>query len=249
MAGKSKMVAVKVGLGVAICDEKDDRFLKTKGLLQLQDDYMTPMDAEVRPGISLYPRQANEAKKESCVICFDDDIDFDLMFLVDECGHRFCFNCMKQHIEVKLLDGTIPNCLEHRCESQLSIDRCGKFLSLELSLMWKQRIKEISTPLTERVYCPYQSCAYLMSKTELSSSVKSGLRRCFKCDGSFCLHCKVPWHSTLSCKAYKKLHPSPENDDDDAKVKSLAKLNGWRQCGRCQYMVERSYGCNHIRCR
>ncbi|VVB16683.1 unnamed protein product [Arabis nemorensis] len=188
--------------------------------------------------------------KESCVICFGDDIDSDLMFLVDECGHRFCFNCVKKHIEVKLIDRMIPNCLVHRCESQLSFDRCGKFLTLKLSSMWKQRIKEDSTPLKERVYCPYQSCSYLMSKTELFSLFRYTHRKsCFKCGGSFCVRCKVPWHSRLSCTDYKKLHSRPQNDNYDVKLKSLAKLKGWRQCGKCQHMIERTSGCKHITCR
>lgn len=214
------------------------------------------MDAEVRPRSTFYSRhEANDSKKESCVICTDDDIDSELMFSVDKCGHRFCLNCVEQHIAVKLVDGTIPNCLEHRCESELSIDRCGMILTHKLSLMWTQRVKENSTPLDERVYCPNQSCSYLMSKTELYASVdESGrLRRCFKCCRSFCLQCKVPWHSSLSCSDYEKLHPNPQNndeddDDDDAKLTSLANREGWRQCGMCHYMVERSSGCFFMRC-
>ncbi|KAF3550591.1 hypothetical protein DY000_02001045 [Brassica cretica] len=115
--------------------------------------------------------------------------------------------------------------------------------------MWEQMIKEDSTPLNERVYCPFQSCSYLMSKTELSSSDEYALRRCFKCDGSFCLHCKVPWHSALSCNKYKKLYPNPQVDEDFAKLKSMAKRKGWRQCGKCKHMIERSIGCNMMRCR
>ncbi|VVB16686.1 unnamed protein product [Arabis nemorensis] len=85
----------------------------------------------------LFPRQVKAAKNETCVICLDQDIDSDVMFLVGSCGHRFCLNCVKQHIEVKLLDGKIPNCLEHRCQSQLSIRKCVKILTPKLSLMWK----------------------------------------------------------------------------------------------------------------
>lgn len=64
------------------------------------------------------------------------------MFLVGECGHRFCLNCVKQHIQLKLLDGKIPTCLEHWCKSQLCIDTCVKLLNPKLFLMWEQRIKE-----------------------------------------------------------------------------------------------------------
>ena len=100
------------------------------------------------------PRRAKPARKMTCAICLDDDVNADQMFTVDKCGHRFCRHYVKQHIEVKLLDGTFPSCLQHRCKSQLTIDRCDKLLTLKLSLMWKQRIREDSTPFTERVYGP-----------------------------------------------------------------------------------------------
>lgn len=130
---------------------------KTKAGLgvRLDDEYKTSMEAEIRlRRISYLPDEAKEAEKETCVICLDEDIGSDVMFAVDKCGHRFCRHYVKQHIEVKLLDGTFPSCLQHRCKSQLTIDRCDKLLTLKLSLMWKQRIREDSTPFTERVYGP-----------------------------------------------------------------------------------------------
>ncbi|CAA7025047.1 unnamed protein product [Microthlaspi erraticum] len=178
------------------------------GLL-LHDDY-----------ISITTLDVKAAKNGSCVICLDDDIDPHLMFSIDKCGHWFCLNCVKQHIEVKLLDGKIPDCLQHRCESQLSIDRCCNFLTQKLSLMWAQRIREDSIPSDERVYCPNPRCSYMMSKTELLSFSGCAFRRCFKCSASFCIYCKVPWHSKLSCTDYKKLHSILQ--DDDAKLQSLA---------------------------
>ncbi|KAF2574544.1 hypothetical protein F2Q70_00005573 [Brassica cretica] len=121
--------------------------------------------------------------------------------------------------------------------------------------MWKQRIKENAIPVTERVYCPYVRCSALMSKTKISESAKSlqsaypasGVRRCVECRGLFCVDCKVPWHGKLSCTEYKKLHPNPPADD--VKLKSLANNKMWRQCGKCQHMIELTQGRNHITCR
>ncbi|CAN7122115.1 potential E3 ubiquitin-protein ligase ariadne-1-like [Brassica rapa] len=197
------------------------------------------------------PRQGKPDKKtEHCIICLDD-VDSDLMFYVERCGHRFCINCVKQHINVKLVDGKIPNCPHHGCVFHLSIDRCGDVLTFRERLVWMQRIKENSLPLAERVYCPYESCSHLMSKTELSRSGSySGFRRCFKCRGGFCVHCRVPWHGKLSCNDYRRLYPNKFREDGvDAKLKSLASLCGWRQCPKCYHMVGRSYGCNRITCR
>ncbi|KAG7534904.1 IBR domain [Arabidopsis thaliana x Arabidopsis arenosa] len=187
-----------------------------------------------------------EAKKDTCGICMED-IDPGLMF--SACvyyGHRYCLTCVISHIEVKLLDGMKPNCPQPLCKCQLSMARCGEILTEKLSLMWKQRIREDSIPYSQRVYCPYQRCSYLMSKTELSSSsAEYGRRRCFKCGGDFCIHCKVPWHSKLTCTKYKRLH----TQNDDAELKSLANLREWRQCSNCQHMIERSSGCDHMTCR
>ncbi|KAL9300651.1 putative IBR domain, E3 ubiquitin ligase RBR family [Arabidopsis thaliana] len=91
-----------------------------------------------------------------------------------------------------------------------------------------------------------------MSITELSSSSdealdQSNVRTCVKCNGLFCIDCKVPSHSDLSCADYKKLHP--ELLVDDIKLKLLANENMWRQCVMCRHLIELSDGCNHMTCR
>ncbi|KAG2274577.1 hypothetical protein Bca52824_057132 [Brassica carinata] len=206
----------KAELGVAICWDSS-----TEG--QLQDDYMTLMGRR-----AMYPlcKAKSSKEKESCVICFDEDIDSDLMF--------------------SLLDGTIPNCLHHGCTTQLSVDTCGQcpFDSGDV-FESKERTKENSVPYNERVYCPYKNCSYLMSRTELVLGSACGHRKCLKCGCFFCFYCKAPWHSMLSCTDYKKLHSNTQN----AKLISLANLSGWRQCGKCNHMVERSGGCGHMTCR
>ncbi|KAL1208589.1 E3 ubiquitin-protein ligase RSL1 [Cardamine amara subsp. amara] len=200
------------------------------------------------------PRQAKAARKVECVICYNDTAA-ERMFSVDKCRHRFCFHCVKQHVEVKLLHGMVPKCPHYGCKSVLVIDSCGKLLTPKLIEMWKQRVKENAIPVTERVYCPYPRCSALMSKTKISESAKSllsvypdsGVRRCVECRGLFCVDCKVPWHGKLSCTEYKKLHPNPPVDD--VKLKSLANNKMWRQCGKCEHMIELTQGCNHITCR
>ena len=235
MAARIRPAAVKPEFEVAACDQKDNSALLKK-----------------QHNIRFLPRQGKPDKKtEHCKICLDD-VDSDLMFYVERCGHRFCINCVKQHINVKLVDGKIPNCPHHGCVFHLSIDRCGDLLMFKERSVWMQRIKENSIPLAERVYCPYKSCSHLMSMTELSRRGSySGFGRCFKCHGDLCVHCGVPWHFNLSCNDYRRLFPNKYREDGvhDAKLKSLASLNGWRQCPKCYHMVGRSYGCSRIICR
>lgn len=191
--------------------------------------------------------------KETCVICLEDS-DFESMFSVDGCMHRYCFSCMKQHVEVKLLQGMMPKCPHEGCKSELIVDSCRKFLTPKMIETLKQRIKEASIPVTEKVYCPHPRCSTLMSRREVSEYAKdlvdaerSGVRKCLKCHGLFCINCRVPWHSNMTCQDYKRKNPNPPAED--LKLKSLATRNLWRQCVKCNHIIELSEGCFHMTCR
>ncbi|GLT37282.1 hypothetical protein SLA2020_116110 [Shorea laevis] len=192
--------------------------------------------------------------KETCVICFEDT-DVEQMFSVDGCLHRYCFSCIKQHVEVKLLNMSVPKCPHEGCKSELGVESCKKFLPPMMIEMLKERIKEASIPVTEKVYCPYPRCSVLMSRSEISEeyakyafvgSDRSGARRCIKCHGLFCINCKVPWHNGMTCSDYKISNPNLTAED--LKLNSLATKNKWRQCGKCNNMIEHTEGCWHMTC-
>ncbi|XP_023639578.1 E3 ubiquitin-protein ligase dbl4 [Capsella rubella] len=182
-----------------------------------------------------------------CGICLEETNE-ERMFSTDICPHRHCFSCVKKHVEVKLLSGIEPTCLEYGCKFVLTLKSCSKVLTSKLIDMWKHKMYEDSIPASEKIYCPYPSCSTLMSKSALSSEAdQPNVRSCVKCCGLFCIDCKVPSHTDLSCDDYKKLHPDPLVDD--LKLQSLANNNMWRQCIKCRHMIELSSGCNHMTCR
>ncbi|PRQ33724.1 putative aminoacyltransferase, E1 ubiquitin-activating enzyme [Rosa chinensis] len=203
-----------------------------------------------------WPAETSSGKslKETCVICFEDT-DVGRMFSIDGCLHRYCFSCMKQHVEVKLLNGQVAQCPHEGCNSEINIDSCVQFLAPQLVEVMSQRIKESSIPVTEKVYCPKPRCSALMSKKEVlqytssfyAGAEQSGARRCMKCHSYFCINCKVPWHSDMTCYDYKRSHPYPLAEDQ--LLKSLATMKHWRQCVKCKNMVELAEGCYHITCR
>ncbi|GFP81009.1 hypothetical protein PHJA_000244200 [Phtheirospermum japonicum] len=102
------------------------------------------------------------------------------------------------------------------CKSELKLDSCKKFLTPELFGILSQRVKEASIPAEDKIYCPYPKCSALLSKTELRGS--TGPKRCPKCSGVFCINCKVPWHSNISCFEFKRLNPFPCKEDKKLKV-------------------------------
>lgn len=186
------------------------------------------------------------AQKMTCPICLDDDFEPHQMFSVALCCHQFCLECVKRYINVALMEGSVLGCPRFECKSKLTLTSCSNLLTPKLREMWQQRINEEAVPVADRVYCLNPRCSALMSGTELSKSSES-MRSCIKCDKPFCINCKVAWHSNLSCEDYKRLGPNPT--ENDIKLKALANQKMWRQCGRCQYMIELSYGCSKIVCR
>ncbi|KAJ0248189.1 RING/U-box superfamily protein [Hirschfeldia incana] len=187
------------------------------------------------------------AQGETCAVCLEDT-NADRMFLTDECNHRHCFSCVKQYVEVKLLRGIVPTCLGIGCKSELTLESCSEILTPRMTEMWKRKMREDSIPAAERIYCPYPNCEMLMSKSDLSGRAnQSKVQECVICRGHFCIDCKVPSHTDMSCDDYKKLHP--DSLVDDIKLKSLANDNCWRQCVKCRHLIELSQGCNHMTCR
>ncbi|KAI3822471.1 hypothetical protein L1987_10061 [Smallanthus sonchifolius] len=109
---------------------------------------------------------SSQEKLESCVICLDDK-SIDQFFSIEGCTHRYCYSCVKQHVEVKLLNGVLPLCPHEGCANELRFESCEKFLTPKFTEMMRQRLKEDSVPVTEKVYCPYPKCSALMSRTDV----------------------------------------------------------------------------------
>lgn len=186
------------------------------------------------------------SKFESCVICLEER-DVGRFFSVDGCNHRYCFSCMKQQVKANLQRGMVPKCPHEGCNLELKIPSCEKFLPPELLDIMTELIKEASIPVTQKIYCPYPKCSALMSKSALVCDDSCGAAVCTKCRGHFCINCKVPWHSNITCSEYKESNPVPIVED--AKLKNLAATNQWRQCVKCNHMIEFAAGCFHMTCR
>ena len=70
---------------------------------------------------------------------------------------------------------------------------------------------------------------------------------CLNCQLEICMHCKVKWHGELTCDEYMAL-PEESRDPDDMALHALLKKSKWQRCPLCQAGVERTQGCNHIKC-
>ncbi|XP_078445591.1 E3 ubiquitin-protein ligase RSL1-like [Wolffia australiana] len=201
--------------------------------------------------------RVNAGVKENCPICLED-VDPEGIFQVIGCNHRFCFSCMCQHVEVKLLDGFLPCCPSEGCKTGLTVDEPLTYLTPKLAETLAQRLAEAAIPADEKVYCPYPRCSALMARGEArrlegGSSSRGvaredvGLRQCLVCKGLFCLVCRVPWHHGMSCEGYQ--WNSRQLHGEEARVEQLARAHMWRRCVKCSHMIELASGCFHVSCK
>ena len=74
---------------------------------------------------------------------------------------------------------------------------------------------------------------------------------CNECGSKSCYTHKIPWHAGKTCKEYDR----PEETDMETKARLAAEQEatkkgapGVKLCPRCQIPIEKSGGCDHIRC-
>eukprot|EP01018_Ginkgo_biloba_P030771 Gb_22710 [translate_table: standard] len=201
--------------------------------------------------------QRKKLVKEYCSICMEDN-DVSQMFEFITCSHRYCVSCMAQHVEVTLRHGYVPACPHEGCNTKLTVDNCKKFLSPKWIDVMAKRLEEALIPESDKVYCPYSDCSALMSKAGIDRTRRAcssshphltalGCTACQSCHRLFCVECRVPWHTRMSCREYQ--NRAPQLHGEDAKLHLLAKNNRWRRCIRCKHMIELAAGCYHMTCR
>jgi hypothetical protein len=111
------------------------------------------------------------------------------------------------------------------------IDLAAPFLPAQFVTTYKAKILELATP--NPIYCAAPGCSTFIP----TSGIKGDMSTCLACSFVTCRLCKNPEHRGL-CPP----------DKNGKKLLDLASNKNWRQCRRCNVVVERDEGCLHITC-
>ncbi len=180
---------------------------------------------------------ALKTETKECTICL---CDIEETISIETCNHNFCKECIEEFIKTQIDNGiTTINCPYSNCKISISpkqiislIDksRKDKYESFSINGLFELN-KDLLT------WCLTPGCEYGFEydKTEL-------VFKCPKCLKSYCFKCKSLPHENSSCE---------ENKDKivDSKFHDLAKNNNYKQCEKCNYWIEKSQGCNHMKCK
>lgn len=70
--------------------------------------------------------------------------------------------------------------------------------------------------------------------------------KCPICSVHYCLSCRVVYHTGKTCAEHQEV---AKIDENDAKFLQYARGSKFKQCPHCDFWVERTLGCDHMKCR
>lgn len=147
------------------------------------------------------------------------------------CGDTYCHNCLITVFRNATRDEELfpPRC--HKKEIPLFLAQ--PFLQKEDILAFKAKREEYTTH--NRVYCHNGRCGVFIP----TKNTDEDCAVCGQCAQLTCVSCKQKYHGKTDCPT----------DENLKKTLELAVNKGWQRCRSCHALVERSFGCQHIRCK
>jgi len=168
------------------------------------------------------------------------------VFFNPSCNHQVCRGCAKGHIESGINSKQFPmRCPgSAECKNELDFETCMIVLDEE----FQARLLNLSlNSFAENNGGTVKRC--IRPNCDGFVEVEGNLRHCVcpKCDLNWCCECQVDWHIGLTCNQFDNWRK--ENDHADERTQTLIRTAGWKICPSCKNAVEKSSGCNHMRCR
>ena len=218
-----------------------------KFINNIQKDYEMAKQLEEEELIMMQIQEEQEVSKQikRCEICLEnfsllDSINY---FLNCNCVlHNKCFDEMvKNAVENNSLPVKCPNCGTpiHPNFIEDSLRNANpqlfqKYDKFSMNNFLQNNNENYSS-------CPTPGCEYLFFFNPGEFDFL-----CPWCNKRYCLNCKDEWHKGLTCQEYKDSRNEKKLDSQFFKFVKGAKF---KVCPKCKYWVEKSHGCNHMRCR
>lgn len=203
---------------------------------------------------------------QECGICFEKDTG-NKFFLLLECNHHVCRNCLTCHCQLLVKEGTVQHltCPMYKCKSTiphyvlkkvLTADEFSRYESLAL-----QKALEVMGDIT---WCPRCNNAVIQEPEQ-----GLNLAHCLVCRFSFCTECMESWHQGENCKINddmkrqkKETEVKKQEVEESEKIRmellrqrktdyrlSLKYIKSMaKKCPVCKSPIMKIDGCNKVVC-
>ena len=186
-------------------------------------------------------------KNGNCLICLEqynilDEINYGL-----ECGciiHSKCFDTyIKNAVEDNKIPIVCPYCSKSEVNPNFIIDSLASTGRDDLIKRYEQfSLNFYAINHNDDISCcPHPGCQYMFyyEKDDIFFN-------CPMCNHKYCLKCKTDWHEKFTCEENRKL---TNVDELDKQFYAFVKGAKYKQCPFCKVWVEKTIGCNHMRCK
>ena len=188
---------------------------------------------------NLFENEEQEINLNKCPICMDE---FENPLEMENCGHKFCFDCFHSYLINLININNIDNipCPSKNCANkQLSEEFFSQYLSEREFFKYRQfKSQNLIARDSKKIFCPicdsYAQIDQGIEKYESNNPnyVKSVLR-CMN-GHKFC-SCGRPLHEN---NCYK----------DENEFRELIKKEKIKKCPKCGFYINKNSGCNHMTC-
>ena len=208
---------------------------------------------QLQEELELEKARAEKDKKENetfeCSICFEKLIDDSVKFTnLDNCGHLFHDTCLSDYVNQQLKDRKFPiNCPS--CLKEMDYNDFAQFFEEEqLEVLDEMLFKQfLEQRMRDVSWCPTPDCPYVfvLQKEDEKDNKWDGEFSCPTCKNSYCMKCKTNYHEGQTCAEWRADNEERQHRSDLAET--FQRLQ-YKKCPFCGFWVEKTVGCNHMRC-
>ena len=181
----------------------------------------------------------------ACPVC----LDYPETRIRLECGHFYCYPCLKHFLTTGITDkNPTLTCME--CATPIPVNTLRKVLPRsELEDLFELAFNtHIRTNPEKYKFCATPHCTRLYQLHPKDSKDPPAFH-CPSCLRSVCSACQSVPHEGVTCFEWE-INQNAEVQKADALLEKWAGRKGKdvHRCPKCNAMIEKNKGCNHIRC-
>ncbi|XP_061196391.1 uncharacterized protein LOC133204660 [Saccostrea echinata] len=180
-----------------------------------------------------------------CGICLCEIADSEI-YRLESCGHPYCGDCIKMHIESAIRSKEFPlKCVHIDCgmlwawKDFVNMTKHG-FCRFQNIL--NSSVSSFVTENKDKVrYCITPDCPMVYKVSKVGGRIV-----CCVCRTSMCNKCHVEYHSGISCAMYQM-----ENGNDESRLGEWMRRDpkNRKLCPVCFAGIEKNGGCQYMQCR
>ncbi|KAF7875001.1 hypothetical protein EAF04_002173 [Stromatinia cepivora] len=182
-------------------------------------------DADAKKARELAEKE-KKARQADCVSCLETGERANMCVL--SCKHAYCGECIAGAFQAALSSKTRFKC----CKLNVAVNPASRWLDKTFIASYKMLILEQTTK--DPRYCSSKECVKFIPPANIHGTIAI----CQACNHRTCAPCGNAEHSGV-CK----------EDKEGQAVQALAEKEGWRNCPRCNFVIDKNEGCLHMTCK